>query len=164
MEMAGKSKRATKPTIVFTDPTNNLVEKLRLDNNENLSRPTNPFIVLDGALAGMSVDAKLSAVEKALEDKRGGGRISLVLSNLDEINYLLNLRTDPGDIGYSRWGICYCKVDLDGGGLGVTLYVDEEKIVGEGVKGHLEENKVVVKGYEKLMLKKSCSSIYKINK
>ena len=68
----------------------NLVDELW--GNERPSRPAEPIIVLDVKYAGKDYLEKIDAVRKDLEKKKSPG---LVLSGLDEIMWLYNIRGMP---------------------------------------------------------------------
>ncbi|KAI9022617.1 Creatinase/aminopeptidase [Hyaloraphidium curvatum] len=82
-------------------------------------RPDNPVSVLEVRYAGKSAEDKLAAVREEMA-KKGCG--ALVLSALDEIAWLYNLR--GSDIAYNPVFFAYSVVK----GQGQLLYMDESKL------------------------------------
>jgi len=146
-------KHTPPPQIVFTDPKINPVDGLR--NNKLLQRPANPFVIQHVEYAGRTVEEKLDLLKielskKQIEEKN---HLSLVVTNLDEISYLLNLRTDPGDIDFSRLGISYliAHFTAENSPLALTLFCDSEKI-NDSVRQHLADNSVTIKPYNDIFV------------
>lgn len=94
---------------------------------------------LDTKFAGEEVSSKIERVAKVIEEKKAHG---LIVSALDEIAWLLNLR--GSDIEFNPVFYSYAIVTKD---KEVTLYADNKKFdtnVGE----HLKKSRVVVKPYK----------------
>ena len=151
--IAMAKKHTPPPQIVFTDPKINPVDGLR--NNKLLQRPANPFVIQHVEYAGRTVEEKLDLLKielskKQIEEKN---HLSLVVTNLDEISYLLNLRTDPGDIDFSRLGISYliAHFTAENSPLALTLFCDSEKI-NDSVRQHLADNSVTIKPYNDIFV------------
>ena len=171
----GRENTNRRTEIVFTDPKCNLLSTAR--GPDAPLRPANRFVVMEENVAGRSVGDKLQDIKSAMKEKVSSNdndaagapsdhttpTISLIITNLDEIGYLLNLRTDPGDIEFYRLGISYCKIDYNNNNnsssssssssdeLSVTLYADEEKFSSSEVKAHLIHNGIITKSYDALI-------------
>ncbi|KAH8889541.1 Creatinase/aminopeptidase [Thozetella sp. PMI_491] len=103
-------------------------------------RPTNPIVLLHEKYTGKDTKTKLADLRKELEKKKTRG---LVVSELDEIAWLFNLR--GSDIDFNPVFFSYAVVTADS----ASFYVDESKL-GADCKSYLAENNVVVKPYDAL--------------
>jgi len=83
------------------------------------SIPMNPLYIYDDAFAGESVESKLLRVRTKLKEKRCQ---ALVIAELDEIGWLLNIRGT--DVDFTPCVIAYCVVEQER----CTLFVDAKKI------------------------------------
>ena len=102
------------------------------------TRPMNPAFVHDEALAGEAVDSKISRVVDALDAADADG---LLITALDEIAWLLNLR--GSDVDYTPVVIAFAYVSEDER----VLFIDSEKVTSE-VKDHLKKYGVKIKDYD----------------
>lgn len=84
-------------------------------------RPDNPATFLDLQYSGLASSEKLAGVRESMSKK---GCKSLVLSALDELAWLYNLR--GSDIAYNPVFFAYSIVNTEGNGQ--TLYLDESKL------------------------------------
>eukprot|EP00271_Cylindrocystis_brebissonii_P013010 TRINITY_DN32551_c0_g1_i1.p1 TRINITY_DN32551_c0_g1~~TRINITY_DN32551_c0_g1_i1.p1 ORF type:complete len:748 (-),score=129.37 TRINITY_DN32551_c0_g1_i1:498-2741(-) len=116
----------------------NLVD--RVWGSELPPSPPVPLRVHPLTLAGKSVDAKLSEIRKELKE---AGATGLVVSLLDEVMWLFNLR--GGDIPHSPVTFSYGLVEMEA----ATFFVEEAKLTPD-VKQHLAEAGVTVKPYSAL--------------
>ena len=102
------------------------------------ARPMNPAFVHDEALAGEDVDSKISRVVDDLDAADADG---LLITALDEIAWLLNLR--GSDVDYTPVVIAFAYVSADER----VLFIDSEKVTSE-VKDHLKKYRVKIKDYD----------------
>ncbi|KAJ1921088.1 hypothetical protein H4219_000946 [Mycoemilia scoparia] len=124
----------------------NLIDEIWSDRP---SRPTNKVFIHDIEYAGLDFNTKIEQVRKDLEKEKAEG---LVVSKLDEIAWLFNLR--GSDISYNPVFFSYALVTRDS----TTLYINREKITDE-VKEHLSD--VEIKGYEDIFTElESLASVY----
>ncbi|KAL5629384.1 hypothetical protein BROUX41_001991 [Berkeleyomyces rouxiae] len=114
----------------------NLVDRVWGDSRPAL--PSSPIKVLPESFAGKSVGAKLTALREDLKKRKAAG---IVISMLDEIAWLFNLR--GADISYCPIFFSYAIITPDS----ATLYVDPEKLSAD-VRPSLEKSKVQVKPYD----------------
>lgn len=127
------------------DPTRSLVPV-----NENLvdlvwgqerpPRPSNPIFRLGDEYAGESVGSKLS---KLRENLAKTGSPGTVITNLDEVAWLFNLR--GSDIPYNPVFFAYAIVTRDD----ATLYVNPASVP-QDVRDYLSQNNVAVLEYDKV--------------
>lgn len=127
------------------DPTRSLVPV-----NENLvdlvwgqgrpPRPSNPIFRLGDEYAGESVGSKLS---KLRENLTKTGSPGTVITNLDEVAWLFNLR--GSDIPYNPVFFAYAIVTRDD----ATLYVNPASVP-QDVRDYLSQNNVAVLEYDKV--------------
>ena len=96
-----------------------------------------PAFYLNLERAGETVASKLERVRK--EMKEAGANVH-VITTLDDIGWLLNIR--GMDVDFFPLLLSYAIVYEDR----VDLYVDERKLSDE-IKGHLKEDNVVIKPY-----------------
>jgi Xaa-Pro aminopeptidase len=106
---------------------------------ERPARPLNKIIALAVKFAGKSFEDKLTDLRKELEKKKSP---AIVLSMLDEIAWLFNLR--GSDIDYNPVFFAYAIVTP----TDATLFIDESKLTPE-VKQHLGD-KVQIKPYDSI--------------
>ncbi|RWR98929.1 xaa-Pro aminopeptidase 1-like protein, partial [Dinothrombium tinctorium] len=92
---------------------------------ERPSLPANAVFPLPVSFAGQTWQEKVIEVRKEMIKKQAS---VLVLTALDEIAWLLNLR--GSDIEYSPVFFAYCVLTLDN----LYLFVDEEKLIAETLK------------------------------
>lgn len=116
----------------------NIVDKVW--GEDRPARPVEPVIVLGEKFAGKDVKTKLTDLRKELEKKKSLG---FVVSMLDEIAWLFNLRGD--DIPYNPVFFSYAIVTADE----ATLYIDSSKLSAD-CQSHLAENGVTIKPYEEI--------------
>ncbi|TGJ87387.1 hypothetical protein E0Z10_g1380 [Xylaria hypoxylon] len=151
---AGKTV-AVDPTLLTSLAANKFSDKIQKSGGKELvavaenlvdlvwgsdkpSLPNEPVIILHKEFAGKDVKAKLEELRKELEKKKG---LALVVSMLDEIAWLFNLR--GSDIPYNPVFFSYAVVTPDD----ATLYIDSSKLKPE-VQDFLEQNKVTIKRYQ----------------
>ncbi|KAL1831946.1 hypothetical protein ACET3Z_001597 [Daucus carota] len=116
----------------------NLVDKIW---NARPKPPSNPIRVHDIKYAGVDVSSKLSNLRSEL---RNAGSSAIVLSMLDEIAWLLNLRGN--DIPHSPVMYAYLIVEADA----AKLFVDNSKVTQE-VVSYLKSAGVELKAYESIL-------------
>lgn len=105
------------------------------------SPPSAPLRVHDLKYAGVDVATKLASLRKELG---GAGATAIVITMLDEVAWLLNLR--GGDVPHSPVAYAYVVVELET----AFLFVEESKVTPE-VAAHLREAGVSVKPYTALI-------------
>ena len=94
--------------------------------------------------AGETVESKLARMRESLSlaiPRREGTKYALIISALDEIAWLLNIRGN--DVEYNPVVISYCVLEKDK----CTLFVDENKI-DTPARNYLEFNNIDIRPYE----------------
>ncbi|KAI7881735.1 peptidase M24, structural domain-containing protein [Mucor mucedo] len=114
----------------------NPVDQIRRDRPQ---RPSEPVHVHPIQYAGKSVQSKLNGLRSACDGH------PTVISSLDEIAWLLNLR--GADIHCSPVFFSYCLVTKDD----ATLYIQPSTHLSTAVKSHLAEGGVHIKAYENIL-------------
>ena len=100
----------------------------------------NPLYAYAEQYAGESVPSKLARLREALRAKRCD---ALVIAELDEIGWLLNIRGT--DVDYTPCVIAYCVVEMDR----CTLFVDPRKLP-SSAPVEAEKETIVYKPYEEV--------------
>ncbi|KAG2395139.1 uncharacterized protein HKW66_Vig0074850 [Vigna angularis] len=103
--------------------------------------PNNPVRVHDLKYAGLDVASKLSSLRSELVN---AGSSAIVISMLDEIAWLLNLRGN--DIPHSPVVYAYLIVEIDG----AKLFVDDSKVT-EEVRDHLKKADIQIGTYNSII-------------
>lgn len=85
-------------------------------------RPCNKLIKLDIDITGKDWPVKVEELRKELEKKKAG---SIILTALDDIAWLLNLR--GSDVDFNPVFFAYCVVTMED----VVLFIDKEKLTPE---------------------------------
>ncbi|KAJ7977972.1 Xaa-Pro aminopeptidase [Quillaja saponaria] len=117
----------------------NLVDEIW---KESRPKPTNkPARVHDLRYAGLDVASKLSSLRSELAD---AGSSAIVISMLDEIAWLLNLR--GSDVPHSPVMYAYLIVEIDG----AKLFIDSSKVTAE-VMDHLKKAGIELKPYDSIL-------------
>lgn len=101
--------------------------------------PMNPLYMYDEKFAGESVDSKLKRLREAMAEKRCD---AMVIAELDEIGWLLNIRGT--DVDYTPCVIAYVVVEKER----CTLFVSKTKV--EKVLKVLEVQGIQVREYEEV--------------
>ncbi len=114
------------------------IKQLWTEDRPNV--PTNPIFVFEEKYAGESVDSKLSRIR---EEMRKAGANTLVVSALDEIAWLLNIRGN--DVEFNPVVISYLLLELDK----CTLFVDSCKITPE-VAAYFAEHNISTDDYDNI--------------
>lgn len=104
-------------------------------------RPANPITVLEDRWTGRSLSCKVEDVRVKLRQE---DCCAIVLTALDDVAYLLNLRGE--DIPYNPVFFSYVVVTL----TDVVLFVDKQKIT-PAVEQHLQQGSVTVQPYDQLL-------------
>lgn len=117
--------------------TKNPVDQIR--STDRPSRPSEPIKVHPIQYAGKSVKSKLNELRKACENN------SVIVSALDEIAWLLNLR--GSDIHCSPVFFSYVIVTPQQ----ATLYLQPSAKLSEQVKSHLKEAGVQLANYDQVL-------------
>eukprot|EP00252_Welwitschia_mirabilis_P023369 TRINITY_DN6584_c0_g1_i1.p1 TRINITY_DN6584_c0_g1~~TRINITY_DN6584_c0_g1_i1.p1 ORF type:complete len:717 (-),score=142.42 TRINITY_DN6584_c0_g1_i1:201-2351(-) len=117
----------------------NLVDEIWKDNRPRL--PNAPARVHDIKFAGLDVPTKLDSLKRNL---REAGATAIVISMLDEVAWLLNMRGH--DVPHSPVTYAYLVIDLDS----TSLLIEESKITPD-VMAHLSNSNVKVKPYGTLL-------------
>ena len=100
--------------------------------------PSAPLYAYDAAFAGESVADKLARIRQRLAEKHA---TAMVISALDEIAWLLNIR--GCDVAYNPVVISYCVLELNR----CTLFVNPDK-VDAAAAHYFAENDITVRPYE----------------
>ncbi|KAL0020575.1 hypothetical protein WJX77_005157 [Trebouxia sp. C0004] len=117
----------------------NLVDKVW--GADRPAPPKAPIRIHKMEHAGQSVQDKLIKLRKDMQEAGAG---ALLVTALDEVAWLLNLR--GGDVTYNPVFVSYVIVEHQT----ATLFVDQQK-VGEEVAKHLKDSGVQVKEYNALL-------------
>ncbi|KAF3915619.1 hypothetical protein ABW21_db0208316 [Orbilia brochopaga] len=125
--------------------TGNLIDQVW--GNGRPKRPSEPVITLGGQFAGKDFVEKLEDLSKTLKKQKSHG---VVLSGLDEIMWLLNIR--GSDIPFNPVCFCYAVVTPEN----ATLYINPDQVTAE-LKQHLG-SKVAIEPYEPYLAKISALS------
>eukprot|EP00177_Eucheuma_denticulatum_P002044 GFKZ01003658.1.p1 GENE.GFKZ01003658.1~~GFKZ01003658.1.p1 ORF type:complete len:622 (-),score=98.36 GFKZ01003658.1:578-2443(-) len=125
--------------VVLGAEVGNLVDKVW--GSARPAPPASRVFVQEEDFAGATVDEKLEIVRQRMAEK---GATMLVVTGLDEVAWLLNLR--GGDVDYNPvfWG--YVTVSMKD----AVLFVNETRF-DDGVDEHLAESGVRVRGYRDLL-------------
>ncbi|XP_068647791.1 aminopeptidase P2 [Aristolochia californica] len=103
--------------------------------------PGKPIRVHDIKYAGVDISSKLSWLRSALLDE---GSTGIVISMLDEIAWLLNLRGN--DVPHSPVAYAYLIVEI----TSAKLFVDNSKVTPE-VMAHLKNSGIELRPYESIL-------------
>ncbi|KFY39396.1 hypothetical protein V494_03998 [Pseudogymnoascus sp. VKM F-4513 (FW-928)] len=117
------------------------VEENLIDNVWGADRPAKPTQAVNPLaeeFSGKSVTAKLEDLRKELDKKKSSG---LVVSMLDEIAWLFNLRGN--DIPYNPVFFSYAIITP----TSATLYIDSSKLSKEA-QDHLAQNSISIRSYD----------------
>lgn len=120
--------------LIFVE--SNPVDKIRTDRPV---RPSEPIQVHPIKYAGTSITSKLNDIRQ----KCNGN--NLIVSSLDEIAWLLNLR--GADIHCSPVFFSYCLVTKSS----TILYIQPSATLSQEVKKHLDEAQVQIKNYDDIL-------------
>ena len=101
-------------------------------------RPTNPAYVYDEALAGETVDSK---IERLLEQVSALGADSMLVTGLDEIAWLMNLR--GSDVKFNPVVLAFAFIAPND----YNIFIDREKLTPE-VEQHLHRYEIRVRDYD----------------
>lgn len=102
------------------------------------ARPSAPAFVHDEQWAGESVDSK---IERTLAEVKAAGADCMLVTALDDIAWLLNLR--GSDIDFTPVVVSFCYISAHDR----VLFIDEDKVTKE-VKHHLKDCDVKIKDYD----------------
>ncbi|KAF6135095.1 hypothetical protein GIB67_040406 [Kingdonia uniflora] len=116
----------------------NLVDEIW---KERPNPPTNPVRLHELKYAGVNATAKLSSLRSELTES---GASAIVISMLDEVAWLLNLR--GSDVPRSPVMYAYLIVEIDGS----KLFIDKSKVKTE-VLAHLKNSRVELRPYESIL-------------
>lgn len=105
-------------------------------------RPKNKLFIHDEKIVGETVDSK---VEDVMREVKGELANAIMLSALDDIAWVTNLRT-ANDIAFSPIFVAYLYID----DTKRVLFIDEEKITKE-VADHLAKYKFEIKPYDSVL-------------
>lgn len=106
------------------------------------ARPKNKLFIHDEKIVGQTVDSKVADV---LKEVKGELANAILLSALDDIAWITNLRT-ANDIAFSPIFVAYLYLDEKNR----VLFIDEDKITQE-VAAHLAKYNFEVKPYESVL-------------
>lgn len=102
------------------------------------ARPSAPAFVHQEQWAGESVDSK---IERTLTEVKAAGADCMLVTALDDIAWLLNLR--GSDIDFTPVVVSFCYISAHDR----VLFIDEDKVTKE-VKQHLKDCDVKIKDYD----------------
>ncbi|XP_010255999.2 PREDICTED: probable Xaa-Pro aminopeptidase P [Nelumbo nucifera] len=117
----------------------NLVDEIWKESRPKL--PQKPIRVHNIKYAGVDVSSKLSSLRSDLVEV---GCSAIVISMLDEVAWLLNLRGN--DVPHSPVMYAYLSIEIDG----AKLFIDNSKVSKE-VMDHLKNSGVELRPYESIL-------------
>ena len=126
----------------MTSITENLVDEVWAETKP--SRPQEKVFIHEANYSGATVQEKFEKVNAKLDKKVD----ALLLTSLDDIAWLLNLR--GSDIKYNPVIISYLiffPVTETNTSATVKLFIDSVKVSDEVIKAHLLENRIEVADY-----------------
>ena len=103
--------------------------------------PQDKLYAYSADFAGEAVDSKLARIRQIVNGKYQSGKWSLIISALDEIAWLLNIRGN--DVEFNPVVISYVVLESDK----CTLFVDAQKI-DTVAQNYLDFNNIDIKPYE----------------
>lgn len=112
-----------------------LIDKIR---NDRPALPREKVFVLNEEITGEKTSEKINFLQEKMKNYRANYHI---ISSLDEIAYLLNMRGN--DIPYNPVFLSYVMVTKNN----VNLYIDSKKL-DENTKKYLEKNNITIKPYD----------------
>ncbi|MCR5715868.1 MAG: aminopeptidase P family protein [Lachnospiraceae bacterium] len=124
-------------------------KKIRFDYLADLSSgiwtdrpqmPSHPLWLLDEAKCGRSVEEKLELIREKMKEQEAS---YLVLSKLDDLMWLLNIR--GGDVECNPVAMSYGVIGLDS----MLFFVQESEVTDEA-RAFLTQKKVTIKPYEEM--------------
>ncbi len=113
-----------------------LIRPIWTENRPDI--PMNLLLPYEEKYAGESVACKLQRVRQALQDNRA---TALVVAELDEIGWLLNVRGT--DVDYTPCVIAYCVVEMNR----CTLFIYARKL-DDAARQYLQSMQIEVREYE----------------
>lgn len=134
-----KTAMSEKATVELVGAPENLVDHVWQELDTQPERPRDVAFPLDVKYTGKPFDLKLEEVRKGM---REAGGTTIIISALDEIAWLLNLRGN--DIPFNPVFFAYVIVTADE----TTLYIDGDKVTPE-VEAHLD-GLITIKPYEEV--------------
>ena len=139
---------------IFVDDVNNLIDdiwgtlKPKYNNNK--------ILILPVEFTGQAVSDKYNIVDLALQtiiDSEEGlkeySSYRMLISRLDDIAWLLNLRGD--DIPYNPVFFSYALFYKDADGFYTELFINKQKVDSEEIQKYCEENKIKIHDYNDLI-------------
>jgi len=115
-----------------------LAEELWLDRS---ALPAGQVMILPEAVAGESVASKLSKVREKMKKE---GAESFLLSKLDDLMWLYNIR--GCDVACNPVALCYSYITMEE----AILFIQEAALNDE-VRAYFEEKNVILKGYHEIV-------------
>ena len=115
-----------------------LAEELWVDRP---TLPAGPITILSEAVAGESVASKLSKVREKMEKE---GAESFLLSKLDDLMWLYNIR--GCDVACNPVALCYSYITMEE----AILFIQEEALNDE-VRTYFAEKNVIIKEYHEIV-------------
>eukprot|EP00826_Nyctotherus_ovalis_P010870 TRINITY_DN1283_c0_g3_i2.p1 TRINITY_DN1283_c0_g3~~TRINITY_DN1283_c0_g3_i2.p1 ORF type:complete len:285 (-),score=101.97 TRINITY_DN1283_c0_g3_i2:716-1570(-) len=105
----------------------------------------NPVMIHEVKYSGKSTEEKLKMIREIMDKQKTN---AIVISALDEIAWILNLR--GSDIDFNPYFISYLLITLDKDSPQVTLYSDPDKFKDEKIQKYLADIKVKLLPYESI--------------
>lgn len=121
--------------VIYDD--HNLIAEVMTQCGEMQALPKAKIFKHEVAYAGQSVETKLATVREAMRQNKVE---ALILSALDEVAWMLNIR--GSDVDFNPVAIAYAVITLEG----AFLYIDADK-VDEPTAKHLRKNRIEVVDY-----------------
>jgi len=115
-----------------------LISPIWVENRPSI--PLNPLYIYDDTYAGESVESKLLRVRQSLKAHRCQ---ALVIAELDELGWLLNVR--GSDVDFTPCVIGFCVVEMNR----CTLFIESSK-VNETVAAQLRAKGITIQPYDKV--------------
>ncbi|KAG0141806.1 hypothetical protein CROQUDRAFT_51169 [Cronartium quercuum f. sp. fusiforme G11] len=158
----GKSLRiGLDPTLVNVQDANNLINQIKPHSGQLISirenlidiiwgdkkplRNKNPIILLSDEFTGQSSQTKIESVRTYINSTSKLDHVAgILISQLDEIAWLLNLR--GSDISFNPVFFSYCWI---GSKEGISLFISKEQI-NEEIEDYLEGLGIEIEDYESI--------------
>lgn len=122
---------------VKIDPNHDFIDRIW---EERPKLANEQVFYLEEKFSGESIESKLTRVREVMKNN---GSNKHVLTTLDDIAWLLNIRGN--DVLYSPLVLCYAVVGLES----VDLFIEESKL-NDNIKGILKNNNVQLKSYNEI--------------
>ena len=136
------------------DDENNLIDEIWATNKPKYSE--NKTLILPVEFTGASVNDKYKILDEKIKIElvndtslTKAGKYRLLISRLDDIAWLLNLRGN--DIPFNPVFFSYALFYSTPEGLNTHLFINKSKVDTEEIKKYCTENKITIFGYDEIL-------------